>query len=76
MIPDTARDIIYVIAAVLFIFDLKWMSHPRTAVRGNKLGSLGMVLAIAATLITGLWIWRLLLIRDLHEAYHRGADPR
>jgi hypothetical protein len=33
-------------------------------------------LPIAATLITGLWIWRLLLIRDLHEAYHRGADPR
>ena len=30
-------------------------------------------LPIAATLITGLWIWRLLLIRDLHEAYHRDA---
>lgn len=29
-------------------------------------------LPIAATLITGLWIWRLILIRDLHEAYHRG----
>ncbi len=29
-------------------------------------------LPIAATLITGLWVWRLLLIRDLHEAYRRG----
>jgi len=29
-------------------------------------------LPIAATLITGLWIWRLLLIRDLHEEYRRG----
>ena len=33
-------------------------------------------LPIAATLITGLWIWRLLLIRDLHEAYRRGDDFR
>ena len=31
-------------------------------------------LPIAATLITGFWIWRLFLIRDLHEAYHRGDD--
>ena len=30
-------------------------------------------LPIAATLITGLWIWRLLLIRDLHRDYHREA---
>ena len=33
-------------------------------------------LPIAATLITGLWIWRLLLIRDLNEAYQRGDVPR
>jgi len=26
----------------LFIFDLKWMAHPRTAVRGNFAGALGM----------------------------------
>jgi NAD(P) transhydrogenase subunit beta len=36
---------------VLFIFGLKRMSHPRTAVRGNLLGSLGMLIAIVATLI-------------------------
>lgn len=32
------------------------------------LGLPGIGLPIAATLITGLWIWRLLLIRDLHAA--------
>ena len=41
MIPPQLRDIIYVIAAVLFILDLKWMAHPRTAVRGNATGVLG-----------------------------------
>ncbi len=40
----------YVLAAVLFIFGLKMMSHPRTAVRGNLCGSLGMLIAIVATL--------------------------
>ena len=35
MIPEQVRDIAYIIAAVLFILDLKWMAHPRTAVRGN-----------------------------------------
>ena len=41
-------QIAYIIAAILFIFGLKYMSHPRTAVRGNLLGSLGMLLAIIA----------------------------
>lgn len=41
----------YVLASVLFIFGLKQMSHPRTAVRGNLLGSLGMLIAIVVTLL-------------------------
>ncbi len=40
----------YLIAAVLFIFGLKGLTHPRTAVRGNLLGSCGMLLAIVITL--------------------------
>ncbi len=55
-------NITYVIAAVLFIYDLKMLSHPRTAVRGNKLGSLGMVLAIAATLISGRFDWTYIIL--------------
>jgi NAD(P) transhydrogenase subunit beta len=40
----------YLLAAVLFIRGLKGLTHPRTAVRGNWLGALGMLVAIVATL--------------------------
>ncbi len=43
-------DLFYLVAAVLFIWALKDMSHPRTAVRGNLLGSSGMLIAIIVTL--------------------------
>jgi NAD(P) transhydrogenase subunit beta len=36
---------------VLFIFGIKGLTHPRTAVRGNLLGALGMLLAIVVTVI-------------------------
>jgi NAD(P) transhydrogenase subunit beta len=41
---------IYIIAAVLFIFGLKQMSSPATAVRGNLMSAVGMLLAILVTL--------------------------
>jgi len=40
----------YLAASVLFILALKGLTHPRTAVRGNLIGALGMALAILATL--------------------------
>jgi len=43
-------NIIYLIASALFIFGLKGLTHPRTAVRGNLLGGLGMFLAVVVTL--------------------------
>jgi NAD(P) transhydrogenase subunit beta len=42
----------YLVAAVLFILGIKGMTHPRTAVRGNLLGALGMLLAVVVTLLT------------------------
>ena len=44
-------DLFYLIAAMLFIFGLKGLSHPRSAVRGNLMGALGMLLAIVVTLL-------------------------
>ncbi|MBN2295053.1 MAG: NAD(P)(+) transhydrogenase (Re/Si-specific) subunit beta [Pirellulales bacterium] len=41
----------YLAAIILFIFGLKGLTHPRTAVRGNLLGALGMLIAIIVTLI-------------------------
>jgi NAD(P) transhydrogenase subunit beta len=44
----------YIAAAVLFIFGLKQMGHPRTAVRGNALGAAGMLLAVALAIVEAL----------------------
>ena len=41
----------YLLASVLFILGLKGLTHPRTAVRGNILGALGMLLAVLVTLL-------------------------
>lgn len=43
-------NVAYVIASVLFIMGLKGLTHPRTAVRGNLLGALGMFIAVVVTL--------------------------
>jgi NAD(P) transhydrogenase subunit beta len=43
-------DLLYLAAAALFILAIKGMSSPRTAVRGNQLGAIGMLLAIVVTL--------------------------
>jgi len=44
-------DLFYLISSVLFIFGLKGLTSPKTAVRGNLLGSLGMLIAIVVTLL-------------------------
>jgi NAD(P) transhydrogenase subunit beta len=43
-------NLVYLIAATLFIVGLKGLAHPRTAIRGNLLGAIGMLLAIVVTL--------------------------
>ncbi len=44
-------EIIYLVASALFILSLKWMSSPTTARHGVWAGELGMLLAIAGTLL-------------------------
>ena len=48
---DTLIKLAYLVAAVLFILGLKGLTHPRTAVRGNQLGALAMLVAVLATLV-------------------------
>ncbi len=43
-------NLAYLIASVLFILGLKGLTSPATARRGNLMGSLGMLLAVVATL--------------------------
>jgi NAD(P) transhydrogenase subunit beta len=47
----TLVNLAYLVAACLFIIGLKGLSHPRTAVRGNLLGALGMLIAVVVTLL-------------------------
>lgn len=41
---------VYILSAILFIIGLKFLGHPATARKGNGLSSLGMLIAIVATL--------------------------
>lgn len=49
--PPVLVNIAYLVAAALFIFGLKGLTHPRTAVRGNLLGATGMLIAVVVTLL-------------------------
>ena len=42
-------DIAQLIAAVFFIFGLKFLSRPKLARRGNQISAIGMAIAIIAT---------------------------
>ncbi|HWF49035.1 MAG TPA: NAD(P)(+) transhydrogenase (Re/Si-specific) subunit beta [Solirubrobacteraceae bacterium] len=45
-------DAMYIVAFSLFIYGMSGLTGPRTAVRGNKIAALGMVIAVIATLLT------------------------
>ena len=56
---DDLLSIAYILACVLFILSIRGLASPDTARQGNLLGSLGMLIAIAATiyspLVTDYW---------------------
>jgi NAD(P) transhydrogenase subunit beta len=55
-------ELAYLVAAVLFIFGLKWLSSPTTARRGNFISSLGMLIAVLATLLLQKFDYKLILL--------------
>ncbi len=57
---EMVRNLAYLLASALFIFALKGLTHPRTAVKGMQMGALGMFIAVLATVIgSGIvsWTW-------------------
>jgi len=48
---ENVLEITYLIATALFVLSLKWLSSPVTARRGVWAGEVGMLLAIAGTLL-------------------------
>jgi NAD(P) transhydrogenase subunit beta len=53
VVHDTLVPLAYLFAAACFVLALKWLSHPATARRGVKAGEIGMLVAVAATLVGG-----------------------
>jgi NAD(P) transhydrogenase subunit beta len=63
MPTDTLIEITYLVATVLFILSLKWLSSPTTARHGVWAGEIGMALAIAGTLLyKGIVDYKLVVI--------------
>ncbi len=50
MVNVAVWDIGYLVAAALFILGIKQLSSPRTAPQGNRMGAMGMFLAVIVTL--------------------------
>jgi NAD(P) transhydrogenase subunit beta len=48
---ENLTQLTYLVATALFVFSLKWLSHPRTARRGVLAGVLAMTAAIVGTLL-------------------------
>ena len=49
--PQVLVNFAYLVASILFILGLKGMAHPRSAVRGNFLGAVGMFIAVLVTVL-------------------------
>tara|TARA_B100000686_G_scaffold64697_1_gene69512 strand:+ start:3422 stop:4870 length:1449 start_codon:yes stop_codon:yes gene_type:complete len=50
LVDAAVWDIGYLVAAALFILGIKRLSSPRTAPQGNRMGAMGMFLAVLVTL--------------------------
>ena len=56
-------DVLYIVAFGMFIYGLMGLTGPRTAVRGNWIAAVGMIIAIIATLLTpGTSNWLLIAL--------------
>jgi len=50
-------NVAYLVTGVLFILGLRYLSSPRTAVLGNRIAAVGMLVAIIAVLTQGIVGW-------------------
>ena len=48
--PAALTELLYLLAAVLFVLGLKRLGSPGTAVAGNRLSAVGMLIAVVVTL--------------------------
>ncbi|MEV6771530.1 NAD(P)(+) transhydrogenase (Re/Si-specific) subunit beta [Nocardia sp. NPDC051030] len=73
---DNLVNILYIVAFAMFIYGLMGLTGPKTAVRGNQIAAVGMVIAVVATLIsiraTNNWI---IIIAGLVVGIGLGVPP-
>src|SRR5476649_1376465 len=50
-------DYAYLATAILFILGLRYLSSPKTALLGNRLAALGMLIALVAVMTQGIMQW-------------------
>jgi len=62
VILDVLVPVLYVVAFALFIYGLMGLTGPKTAVRGNKIAAVGMVIAVVATLLQVQFNWVLIAV--------------
>ena len=61
-VPEWGISLAYLVAAILFIQGLRDMTHPRTAMRGNIISSIGMIIAVVITLVAfEILTWELVI---------------
>ena len=64
--PPFAVNLAYIAAAALFVFGLKMLGSPATARRGNAFSAAGMLIAVAATLLSqGIVEWHWIAVAAL-----------
>jgi H+-translocating NAD(P) transhydrogenase subunit beta len=54
--------LLYIVAFALFVVGLSGLTGPRTAVRGNKIAAVGMLVAVLATLLEVRHNWLLIVV--------------
>ncbi|MFR9804239.1 NAD(P)(+) transhydrogenase (Re/Si-specific) subunit beta [Pseudonocardia sp. RS010] len=59
---DVVVPLLYIVAFALFIYGLMGLTGPKTAVRGNKIAAVGMVIAVVATLLRVEHNWVLIAV--------------
>ncbi|MCU1645879.1 MAG: transhydrogenase (Re/Si-specific) subunit beta [Nocardia sp.] len=73
---DNLVNILYIVAFALFIYGLMGLTGPKTAVRGNQIAAVGMLIAVVATLIsirhTSSWI---IIVAGLVVGIGLGVPP-
>jgi len=59
------KSVLYIVAFSLFIYGLSGLTGPKTAVRGNRIAAVGMVIAVVATLLVDPFNNALLIVLGL-----------